>query len=89
MLLPQCCAGGAFGASSADGPGGGAPAGSRAGTGKAFGMSLVELMAGNSKLAIVSLDLASSCGINAAVHHKNFYEIGVAEQDGVSFAGGG
>ena len=45
-------------------------------------------MQDNKKLAIVCADLAGSCGINGAVGKERYYEVGVAEQDGASFAAG-
>ena len=59
------------------------------GTGKAFGAHLVSLLETRPDLALVDADLATSCGINGAVGHPSaYYEVGVAEQDAVSFAAG-
>lgn len=63
------------------------------GTGKGFGYYLTECINApknqhHEKLCIVDIDLATSCGINGAVHNKNYYELGVSEQDAISFAAG-
>ena len=63
------------------------------GTGKAFGYYLTECINNpktsyHKRLAIVDADLATSCGINGAVKHKMYFELGVAEQDAISFAAG-
>eukprot|EP00051_Salpingoeca_urceolata_P028549 m.487419 g.487419 ORF g.487419 m.487419 type:complete len:659 (+) comp25011_c0_seq1:89-2065(+) len=62
--------------------------GSLVGTGKAFGKHLVSLLETREDLVLLDGDLATSCGINGAVGHERFYEMGVAEQDMVSFAAG-
>eukprot|EP00040_Diaphanoeca_grandis_P024420 m.134170 g.134170 ORF g.134170 m.134170 type:complete len:663 (-) comp29724_c1_seq1:79-2067(-) len=62
--------------------------GTEVGTGKAFGEHLVQLCLTNNKLAIVDADLATSCGINGAVNKPYYFELGVSEQDAVSFAAG-
>jgi transketolase len=58
------------------------------GTGHAFGNRLAALLTKDPFLAIVSADLVSSCGIQGAVGHERFFELGVAEQDAISFAAG-
>eukprot|EP00943_MAST-04B_sp_MAST-4B-sp1_P007487 g7487.t1 len=63
------------------------------GTGKAFGFYLTECVNNpqneyHKQLAIVDADLATSCGINGAVNNKMYFELGVAEQDAISFAAG-
>eukprot|EP00041_Stephanoeca_diplocostata_P021222 m.489574 g.489574 ORF g.489574 m.489574 type:complete len:324 (+) comp21769_c0_seq9:734-1705(+) len=45
------------------------------GTGKAFGQYICELMHTRQDLAIVSADLATSCGFNAAVNGPRYYEV--------------
>ena len=61
------------------------------GTGKAFGNYLSEIILkgnDNNRLRVVSCDLATSCGLNTLVGHKQFFELGVSEQDAASFCGG-
>lgn len=64
------------------------PGQSKEGTGKAFGEKLVAKMQTDTKIALVCADLAGSCGINGQVGKERYYEVGVAEQDGVGFAAG-
>lgn len=58
------------------------------GTGKAFGARSVEHMMANDDVYILDADLSGSCGIAQAIGHRRYKELGVAEQDMVSFAGG-
>ena len=63
------------------------------GTGKAFGKYLVQCLKEgkephHTSLAIVDADLATSCGVNGAVGHAMYFELGISEQDAVSFAAG-
>lgn len=63
------------------------------GTGKGFGHYLTNCInvpknQHHEKLCIVDIDLATSCGINGAVHNDSYYELGVSEQDAISFAAG-
>jgi transketolase len=63
------------------------------GTGKAFGRYLVKCLKSpqhekHEDIAIVDADLATSCGINGAVNHAGYYEVGISEQDAISFAAG-
>ena len=63
-------------------------AGALQGTGKAFGAYLCGLLGAREDVVIVDADLATSCGLNAAVGHPRYYEVGVSEQDMVSFGAG-
>ena len=60
------------------------------GTGKAFGgwISKCLLEGAKENLAIVSADLAVSCGISEVLEHPRCYEMGVAEQNAIAFASG-
>jgi len=60
------------------------------GTGKAFGNHLSDLILKKKdpRLRVVSCDLATSCGVNKLVGNKQFFELGVAEQNAASFCGG-
>src|SRR3990167_1208449 len=58
------------------------------GTGKVFGGALIHLLNKNSKVCVLDADLASSCGLSASIKHERYFELGISEQDMVSFAGG-
>ena len=60
------------------------------GTGKAFGGWISKCLLDGAKknLAIVSADLAVSCGISEVLEHPRCYEMGVAEQNAIAFASG-
>lgn len=58
------------------------------GTGKAFGEAIIKKLDETPNLALLDGDLASSLGATSACNHPRFYQMGVSEQDMVSFAAG-
>jgi transketolase len=54
----------------------------------AFARRLTALVAERPELAVLDADLAHSCGLDPLVGGERFHEMGIAEQDMVSFAGG-
>jgi len=59
------------------------------GVGKAFGKHVQTLIESNDRICVLDADLASSCGLSGPIlKHPRFFELGISEQDMVSFAGG-
>jgi len=54
----------------------------------AFAKTLTALVASHPALAVLDADLAHACGLEPLQHHARFFEMGISEQDMVSFAGG-
>jgi transketolase len=57
-------------------------------TGGAFSRALLRLLPEHPDLVVLDADLAHSCGLDPLVSHERFLEMGISEQDMVSFAGG-
>jgi Transketolase len=54
----------------------------------AYSQWLAENLDRHPELMVLDADLAHSCGLDALVGHPRFLEMGISEQDMVSFAGG-
>lgn len=56
-----------------------------------FGKTLDRLMAENEKITVVTAAMAAGCGLNADFaerYHERFFDVGIAEEHAVVFAGG-